>query len=103
MAALDPQADDRFKATVRANYQELADLLIERGRLPEAQQVLTMLKEQEVFEYQGRETTRDARKTTLDLTDREAQWYKGFQSAAIRLPLWRRGARRFAPRRAAGH
>lgn len=81
MAALDPQADDRFKATVRANYQELADLLIERGRLPEAQQVLTMLKEQEVFEYQGRETTRDARKTTLDLTDREAQWYKGFQSA----------------------
>ncbi|MDW8469031.1 MAG: tetratricopeptide repeat-containing protein [Burkholderiales bacterium] len=34
-------------------YRGLAELLIEAGRLPEAQQVLAMLKEEEFFDFSG--------------------------------------------------
>jgi len=38
-----------FTATVADAYKHLALLLIEQGRLAEAQQVLAMLKEEEYF------------------------------------------------------
>ena len=45
-----PQKEQRaYAARIEANYRRLADLLISRGRLAEAEQVLTMLKEEEYF------------------------------------------------------
>ena len=44
-----------YLQTVAASYRKLADLLIELGRLPEAEQVLAMLKEEEYFEFVSRD------------------------------------------------
>ena len=40
-----------FVTSKQDSYRELADLLIEQGRLPEAQQMLNMLKEEEYFQF----------------------------------------------------
>lgn len=47
------------------HYRELAALLIENGRLEEAQQVLAMLKENELFEFIRRDNTADPRVTRI--------------------------------------
>jgi len=45
-------------------YKQLADLLIEKGRLPEAQQVLAMLKEEEFFDFVRRDASEAATQKT---------------------------------------
>jgi len=53
-------------------YRDLADWLIELGRLPEAQQVLAMLKEEEYFDFIQRSSTNgDVGETRADLTPTE--------------------------------
>lgn len=47
-------------------YKRLADLLIESGRLAEAQQVLSMLKEDEYFDFIRRDSQTDIRSTRLN-------------------------------------
>ena len=60
-------------------YQNLADLLIDQGRLPEAQQVLVMLKEEEYFDFIRREAKRrDVKTTTADFTDIERPWIERY-------------------------
>lgn len=80
------QAFARSRSTV---YHGLAGWLVEQGRLPEAQQVLAMLKEEELFQYL-RSETQDVRKTQATLTPEEAQWAARF--AAIRTRLAAVGA-----------
>lgn len=46
-------------------YKKLADLLIETGRLAEAQQVLSMLKEDEYFDFIRRDSKTDSRSTRM--------------------------------------
>ncbi len=48
---LDKDLQKTFLDTKSSTYRELADLLIAQGRLPEAQQVLDLLKEQEYSDY----------------------------------------------------
>lgn len=55
-------------------FRLLATLLIEGGRLAEAQEVMTMLKEDERFEFIRRDAARDARTTTAAPTPAEAPW-----------------------------
>ncbi|WP_370320292.1 CHAT domain-containing protein [Oricola sp.] len=52
-------------------YQHLADMLIEQGRFTEAQAVLNMEKEQEVFEFLRRDASADLRDTRALLNDAE--------------------------------
>ena len=52
---LDKEAQKSLLKSKEENYRELADLLIAQGRLPEAQQVLAMLKEEEFFDYVRRD------------------------------------------------
>lgn len=52
-------------------YRRLADLLVEQGRLPEAQQVLDLLKEEEYFEFVRRDAAEAADQAKLALTDME--------------------------------
>ncbi|WP_223476215.1 CHAT domain-containing protein [Oricola indica] len=52
-------------------YQHLADMLIEQGRFVEAQAVLNMEKEQEVFEFLRRDSAADLRETKALLNDTE--------------------------------
>ncbi|MCP4701588.1 MAG: tetratricopeptide repeat protein [Gammaproteobacteria bacterium] len=61
-------------------YEKLADLLMEQGRLLEAQQVLVMLKEEEYFDFVDRDVEADLRETQADynlLEKKQAQRYKG--------------------------
>lgn len=52
---LDKDLQKRFLSSRQDVYRELAELLITKGRLPEAQQVLDMLKEDEYFEFTRRD------------------------------------------------
>jgi CHAT domain-containing protein/tetratricopeptide (TPR) repeat protein len=55
-------------------YEELADLLVDQGRLPEAQQVLAMLKEEEFFDFIHRSSEKDPRDTKVSYTSKEKHW-----------------------------
>ena len=50
-AGLNKNSQASFIAANADTYRSLADLLIRTGRLPEAQQVLDLLKQQELFEF----------------------------------------------------
>lgn len=55
-------------------YRRLAGLLIGAGRIPEAQEVLNMLKEEEYFDFIRREGTSDPRKTKSTYSSAESIW-----------------------------
>ena len=59
-------------------YRELASLLIEQGRIPEAEQVLAMLKEEEYFDYIRRDASADNRTTKASFTVEEEKWVKRY-------------------------
>jgi tetratricopeptide (TPR) repeat protein len=50
------KTQDLYRDKVTDAYRELADLLIEAGRLPEAEKVLAMLKQQEAFDFIRRDS-----------------------------------------------
>jgi CHAT domain-containing protein len=60
-----------LRAEWRRLYQLLADLLITQGRISEAQAVLNMEKEEEVFQYLRRDAEADLTKTRAVLNDAE--------------------------------
>jgi CHAT domain-containing protein len=69
-------------------YRTLADLLVSEGRLPEAQQVLRMLKEEEYFEFIQRDSNEaGAVASTASLTPEEAKWEKEYNSIADNLAV----------------
>jgi CHAT domain-containing protein/tetratricopeptide (TPR) repeat protein len=70
VARLDPILERTFLRQNEDEFRGLGDTLVCHGRLPEAQQVLTMIKERELFGL----TRIDARKTKVSLTALEALW-----------------------------
>ena len=52
---LDQETRRGFVRSTQDTYRVLSDLLVTQGRLPEAQQVLAMLKEEEFFEFVRRD------------------------------------------------
>lgn len=65
-------------------YRELADILIADGRLPEAQQVVDLLKEQEFFDF----IRRDGQQSTVrkaELTPTEAATEARYRESAARV------------------
>lgn len=54
---MDRETQVTFLGSVANVYRDLAGLLIEQGRIPEAEQVLAMLKEAEYFTFVRRDTT----------------------------------------------
>ncbi|QQS41271.1 MAG: CHAT domain-containing protein [Acidobacteriota bacterium] len=71
---------------IEDTYKKLADLLIADGRLVEAEQILRMLKEEEVFDFLRRERS-DASDLAqrADLTPREAEALKRYNEIAEKL------------------
>jgi len=53
---LDREIQNTYLQTIAGSYRYLVDLLITEQRLPEAQQVLAMLKEQEYFDFVRRDS-----------------------------------------------
>lgn len=60
-------------------YRHVADLLVDAGRLPEAQQVLAMLKEEEYFDFIRRESRDDPRATGASYTKSEEEWVSRYR------------------------
>jgi tetratricopeptide (TPR) repeat protein len=64
-----------YTETVEQVYKRLANLLIEQGRLAEAQQVLAMLKEEEYFQYIRRDAGDSGKlDTKAAFTAKEEPW-----------------------------
>ena len=76
-----------FTLTVEDTYRSLADLLIGMGRISEAQQVLDMLKEGELFEFTRRDTGSDPRRKRIAFTPAETLLATRYKSVADRLAL----------------
>lgn len=66
-------------------YRALAGQLIARGRLPEAEQVMAMLKEEEYFDFVRRDAGTDARTTAMPLTAGEQPWTTRYREISARL------------------
>lgn len=63
-------------------YRELADLLIEQGRLPEAIQVLNMLKEEEFHNYiRGGRKKQPGNTETAELQPKESEPYTKYENS----------------------
>ncbi|GAB6038811.1 hypothetical protein JCM15519_33700 [Fundidesulfovibrio butyratiphilus] len=67
-------------------FTRLADLLMAQGRIPEAQQVLRMLKEEEYFDFVRRDASQgDVRATKAVYTPEEAVWARRFEEFSSRM------------------
>lgn len=80
---LDVDLRKKYTASVADTYRDLADILIEQGRLAEAEEVLEMLKEEEAFAYQRRDdqVARNLLQTST-LTDSEKTAIAGYEKIA---------------------
>jgi len=82
-ASLAREQQQSFMEDNESVYRALADLLIAQGRIPEAEQVLAMLKEEELYDFIRRDAARDVKQTRADYTPAEAEWnarYARFES-----------------------
>jgi tetratricopeptide (TPR) repeat protein len=66
-------------------YTGLVDLLIDQGRIHEAEQVMAMLKEEEFFDFIRRDGEDDKRSTQVNHTPAEQQWHKNYQQFSDKL------------------
>ena len=95
VANLDKESMDAYQGKVEAVYKYLSNLLIEAGRLSEAQQVLNLLKKEEYNEYLRRDATQaDEGSSRASYTGAESALDTGYREAVA--PLARLGAERGA-------
>ena len=80
---LDTASQKSFLASKESVYREMAGLLIDRGRLPEAQQVLGLLKRQEYSDYVRGEAANTF--STVTLTPAETQAEADYQRSTALL------------------
>ncbi len=74
-----------YTRSVESVYQNLAALLIEDARLPEAHEVLDLLKEDEFFEFIRRSETKDPVRTKIKPNPSEQKWISQYRSIADHL------------------
>jgi len=83
---LDTQLQRSYLATVTKTYRGLDDLLIAQGRLSEAEQILSLLKEQEYFDYVRRaETEASSVEIHANLNPEEAACDRRYREIADKL------------------
>src|SRR5262249_17889681 len=83
---LNKQLQRSFLQEVTNSYRQLSDLLISQGRLPEAQQVLGLLKEEEYFDFVRRDGNEaSSLKGTAELTTEETALAKRYAAIAERV------------------
>ncbi len=82
LTTLDPELQRSFLAQRSSVYRFLADGLVDQGRLPEAQRVLAMLKEEEYFEFVRRDAGADVGTTKVGYSASEQPWNARYQKIA---------------------
>ena len=87
LKSLEQSAQQAFLRSKESYYKGLADLLIAEGRLPEAQQVLEMLKEQEYFDFLRRDSAADPRQTLATLNPFETEQASRIETVVAPLRL----------------
>jgi len=86
ISAMDKNLQDTFLKEKEPIYKYLANLLIDEGRLPEAQQVLSMLKEEEYFDFIRRDEGGEfKRTTTANYTLIEEPWVARYKEISNQL------------------
>jgi len=85
-ASLAREQQQSFLTDKEFVYRGLADLLIAQGRHAEAQQVLDMLKEQELYDYIKEEGAHDPRQTRVGVNAMERDWSQAYDAAAAPAP-----------------
>lgn len=96
LARMDKELQRRFLEDKAKAYIHLINLLMDKGRLEEAQQVQRMLKEEEYFDFVRREQSEQAvRATNAAYTPQERPWaerasriYQRFHDLGVRLRHW---------------
>ncbi|MGA9061357.1 MAG: tetratricopeptide repeat protein [Terracidiphilus sp.] len=73
MQGLDQQSQSSFLSSNGDYYHDLANLLIDQGRLPEAQQVLDLLKQQEYSDYVRGEAAKTLSPLALTPAEKQAE------------------------------
>jgi CHAT domain-containing protein/tetratricopeptide (TPR) repeat protein len=83
---LDPQTQRTYVTSKETTYRTLADLLVRQGRLPEAEQVLDLLKRQETLDFVRRDAAfADVLEGDADLNTAERAAYADYQKNADQL------------------
>lgn len=82
---LERESQQSYVKSKEKTYRALADLLISQGRLPEAEQVIRMLKEEEYFEYIRRDSASAPQGAKAQLTPEEAALEKRYREIADQL------------------
>jgi CHAT domain-containing protein/Flp pilus assembly protein TadD len=86
LGALDRELQESFLKSRRGTYRQLTDLLIAQGRLAEAQQVLSLLKDSEYIEFIQRGGDKiEPLKGQADLTPEEAEWERRYRDVGDQL------------------
>jgi CHAT domain-containing protein len=85
LTSLDMELQKSFLRSKEGYYHSLVDLLAEQGRIPEAQQVLAMLKEEEFFDFIRRDEQADPRVTAASYSGMEQKQVDRFQEISGRL------------------
>jgi len=85
LRTLERESQQSFLKAKEETYRNLADLLIAQGRLPEAEQVINLLKEEEYFEFIRRDSSASGPAGRSDLTPEEAVLEKRYREIADQL------------------
>ncbi|SEH08141.1 CHAT domain-containing protein [Candidatus Venteria ishoeyi] len=85
LSVLEQSLQQQFIKDKAKTYEELADLLIQQGRLNEAQQVLAMLKEEEYFDFVRRDTKIQNLWQHLNYNSQEQAWNQSYASINVQL------------------
>lgn len=85
LSILNRKLQQQFVQNKAKTYEELADLLIQQGRLAEAQQVLTMLKEEEYFDFVRRDSNNSQDTQRLSYNPQEQIWNQQIENINKRL------------------
>lgn len=82
---LEQESQQTFFKSKEETYRLLADLLISQGRLPEAEQVIHLLKEEEFFEFIRRDQANATQQGQAQLTPEEQAIDKRYREIADKL------------------
>jgi CHAT domain-containing protein/tetratricopeptide (TPR) repeat protein len=85
LRSLDAESQRSFLKSKEETYRTLADLLIAQGRLPEAEQVIRMLKEEEYFEFIRRDQANSPKTVKAQLTPEEQAVEKRYREISDRV------------------
>ena len=83
-ADLDETLQRSFFVDKAAVYRDLADLLVEAGRVSEALEVLRLMKEEEYVDFTQRDVQADLRRSTLALTEGEQRVDEALHSRSLK-------------------